>query len=473
MQWRRISKRGRGRALLAGAAVAAVAVVASACGSSSSSATSSLSHAKLNSIGLPIYKQKASITWWNWVPAPYEKNLIADFNKYYPNITVKWVNTGSNTAQYAKLTTDYAAGTGFPDVVDIEYDVVGQYIAKHDLYNMKSIVQRDKAKFWKGTYSLESYGGGVYGVPQNAGWLELAYEPAVWKADHLSVPTNWAQYAHDAQVIHKDNPKEYATYFTTSSTQTQLEAGFMQAADVTPFYESKSGAWTVNIDAPKIQQIMSYWLGLVKQGVVPISTPFTPSWEHQIGQNEYVSYAMPSWCLGKTCIGAYMKKGTKFALAKLPQWPGDNSNGNWGGEGMSVSAKSKYPEAATLFAMFSTLAPKGEADNITSGQIPANNNNRSIKGFNVNIPYFTTKDPYAVYQSVSNLPQSTTFLFGPWWTELSDLFQAEMNQVEAGKISVGAGLAKVQSQLLSYVKGAGYTNTKACKPDSTNDTASC
>jgi multiple sugar transport system substrate-binding protein len=87
-----------------------MAGIVAACGGSSTPATTS---------------GPVTITFWSWVPnLQTEVNL---FEQSHPNIKVKLVNVGAGGVEYTKLTTALKAGTGAPDVAQIEFQFLPQY----------------------------------------------------------------------------------------------------------------------------------------------------------------------------------------------------------------------------------------------------------------------------------------------------------------------------------------------------------
>ncbi len=85
-----------------------IALVASlaACGGATSSPSSTSSG--------PV-----TLTFWTWVPnVQSEVNL---FEQSHPNIKIKVVNAGQGAPEYTKLRTALKAGSGGPDIVQIEF----------------------------------------------------------------------------------------------------------------------------------------------------------------------------------------------------------------------------------------------------------------------------------------------------------------------------------------------------------------
>ena len=88
---------------------------------------------------------KITFTWWTWTTNP--QNVIANFEKAYPNISIpKPPEYGSGGTFYSKLTTALSGGTG-PCVTQVEYDHLPQYLGAHDLVNISQYVNKYKKDF--------------------------------------------------------------------------------------------------------------------------------------------------------------------------------------------------------------------------------------------------------------------------------------------------------------------------------------
>lgn len=79
-------------------------------------------------------KTKTNLTFWTWVPNI--TNEVALFQAKYPAIHVNVVNVGQGAAHYQKLRTAIKAGTGGPDVVQIEFQYLPSFTQGGDLLNM-------------------------------------------------------------------------------------------------------------------------------------------------------------------------------------------------------------------------------------------------------------------------------------------------------------------------------------------------
>ena len=67
----------------------------------------------------PSSSSPVTLTFWTWVPnIQSEVNL---FEQSHPNIKIKVVNAGQGAPEYTKLRTALKAGSGGPDIVQIEF----------------------------------------------------------------------------------------------------------------------------------------------------------------------------------------------------------------------------------------------------------------------------------------------------------------------------------------------------------------
>ncbi len=115
------------------------------------------------------------LTFWTWVPNIDKE--IALFQKKYPAVSVKVVNAGQGTPQYTKLRTALQAGTGAPDVVQIEFQYIPTFTLTNSLLDLAphgASALKDKFVSW--TWSQVSGSGGqVWAIPQDTGPMGLLY----------------------------------------------------------------------------------------------------------------------------------------------------------------------------------------------------------------------------------------------------------------------------------------------------------
>ncbi len=411
----------------------------------------------------PDAHARATLVWWTWTANP--QNVIANFEKKYPWITVKQPpNYGSGSTFYAKLTTALAAGTG-PDVTQVEYDHLPQYVGANDLLNIAKYVSSYKKDFPSWVWGQVSKGSAVYAMPEDIGPMGLIYQPAVLKKYHLPVPATWAQFASDAVTLHKDDPSMYLTYFPVNDAD--IPDGMFWQAGARPYHELSNGTWQVNVDGPVEQKIIKYWATLVKEGAVAVDQDFTADWGHHIAEDRYAAFISAAWS-PTYMIDEYLPKNTtqRYAVAQLPQWSaGAHVGANWGGSTNAVT-KDCPPNLvadAALFAAYINTSKSGltidekpaTAAGGGRGLFPADLARASVAQFNAPVPNFIGNVNAEFSKLAAEVPE--TWQWSPWETEFDTYLPTNLEAAVAGKLAWSQVLPKTQSELVAYAKSAGYT----------------
>ena len=96
--------------------------------------------------GLAAAQSPVQITFWSWVPNIQTE--VNQFNASHPGIQVNYVNAGQGETEYQKLTTALQAGSGAPDVVQVEYQYIPQYVALHGLANIAKYIPANTGKLF-------------------------------------------------------------------------------------------------------------------------------------------------------------------------------------------------------------------------------------------------------------------------------------------------------------------------------------
>jgi multiple sugar transport system substrate-binding protein len=161
----------RGAAWLA--AVAAVSVLA-ACGSSGSSAPTSSSGAQASASpsvlagGSSCSSSATKVTFWAWVPGI--GRAVSAFNKTHPSICVTLEDVGAGSPEYVKISDALKAGSGAPDVAEVEFDELPSFEVTHSLVNIaKYGATKYQSAFLPWAWQEVSQGPAVYAMPSDSG----------------------------------------------------------------------------------------------------------------------------------------------------------------------------------------------------------------------------------------------------------------------------------------------------------------
>ena len=150
-------------------------------------------------------EEGGTITYWTWTPSAEAQ--VAAFEKQYPNVDVKLVNAGTGNDHYTKLQNAIKAGSGGPDVAQVEYQALPQFALPGDLvdltqYGFDELRRRLHAVHLGG----RARGDGLYGLPQDSGPMALFYNQEVFDEHGLEVPTTWDEYIDRGQAAQGGRP---------------------------------------------------------------------------------------------------------------------------------------------------------------------------------------------------------------------------------------------------------------------------
>jgi multiple sugar transport system substrate-binding protein len=454
------------RKALFGVSAALVAVGAVAgCGSAQAGGSdSSQTTQKLKidpKTGYPEYKKSATITWWSWVPNGAQEVKI--FEKYYPNIKVKLVNAGAGATEYTKFSTVLQSGSGIPDVVMLEYDVMPQYISTNALADIKPYLEKYKNKFPQWVWNQVTYQGGVYGVPEDTGPLGLFYQKSVFNKYRLKIPATWEEYKREAMQFHKENPKAYFAYFFNNDAQWILS--LLWQAGVSPF-QRNGDTWKVNFTDPKAVKVLNYWKDLVDSGAVDF-TAEGPQWEKNINSGAYATAVGAAWFDSETLVPwDHNLDKHKWNVAFIPQWEqGAQVDGDFGGSVQAVTKASKYPEAAAIFATFINTQQEELKHDIApakdggGGLFPADSDGFKLPEFNAPNPALDNQKANQEIFSKASSQVYAGFQWSPWSNYVFNQLTSELSKAFTGKESVQQALQNVQDKVVTYAKSQGYKVT--------------
>lgn len=124
---------------------------------------------------------KAELVFWGWDSGNSMKEILADFEKANPGITVKFNNTGTAEKTSTALSNAIAAGNGAPDVVMLEDPTVTQFAVTDGLVDLSEFGADKLADdFAAGPWNKLQYNNKPYALPIDSGPEMFFYNKAVF-----------------------------------------------------------------------------------------------------------------------------------------------------------------------------------------------------------------------------------------------------------------------------------------------------
>jgi len=446
---------------VAGAAAISLLAACSSGGSSSSAGggtTSSPASSASPSVSVVAGGSCSSgatkILFWAWVPGM--GRAVTEFNKTHPNICVTQEDVGAGDPQYVAITNALKAGSGAPDVAEIEFDELPSFEVTHQVVNLVPYGANNyKSKFTPWAWDEVSQGNAVYAIPGDAGPMAFYYNTKLLAQYHITPPTTWAEFAADAAKLHKANPSAYMTNF--SAIDLQWVMSLMAQDNAWPFAYSGGSNVTINWTGPKQMAFASYWQNLLSAHEVNATTDVSATSFADLDKGIDASWLSSAWGPSYFAPDAKTSLGN-WRAAPLPQWAaGANAAANWGGSTYPVFSQSKHPKEAAEFAEW--LNATDASWNITktapSSLFPTYLpllNSASYK--NITVPLSGSSTPGVQFTAAASQIQGV-----PWppfmteaLTQSATVFAGVMN----GKQTLQTAFKNFQTVLVNYAKAQGF-----------------
>jgi multiple sugar transport system substrate-binding protein len=445
-------------AAAAPSATAASSAAVSAAAPSAAPASSAATPVASGSATVPCSPTATKLTMWGWA-AGY--NLaVAEFNKTHPDICVTLENNGASTAEYVKLGDAAKAGSGGPDVAEVEYfDLPSLEITKSLLDLTPYSVASYKATEAPVAWSQVSQGPAVYAMPVDLGPLALYYNSAVLAKYGIAVPTTWADFATAAAKLKAADPGATMTNFDPENSQGIL--ALMQQDGAFPFTYTGGSDLGIHFTGAAETAFATYWQNLLAAKEVATAGEFSPAEWKNFDDGSTASRLSPAW--GPVGMQLSMKASIgDWRAAALPQpTVGGKASGNWGGSTVAVMAASKHPKEAAEFAEW--FGGSADSWKILSGPVagafPAYTPLLNDATFQATtLPISGTSTSNVIFaQAAQNEPDPEwppimTYALTQWTTSFAG--------VAAGTTSLPDAFKSYQAALVKYATAQGFKVTQ-------------
>ena len=429
---------------------AAVAIVASMMlGASLAACSSGGASSGGNDVDAALAKG-GTITYWSWTgQAPAQ---IKAFEKAYPKVKVKLVNAGTNTTEYTKLQNAIKAGSGAPDVAQIEYYAIPQFVLSKSLVDLKQYGFDSLDKdYTPGRCSSVSVGGGLYGLPQDSGPMALFYNKNVFDKYNLQPPKTWDEYVADAKIIHAGDPNAYITSDTGDS-------GFTQSM----IWQAGGRPFSVDGDSVKIdlqdagtKKWADTWNELVENKLLAPIGGWSDDWFKALGNGQIATLAIGAWMPG--VLESSVKDGAgAWRVAPLPNYGDTVSNSENGGGAQSVLKQSKNPALAAGFVRWLNNSKESVKVFLDGGGFPSTTADLNSKAFLDKAPsYFGgQKINEVLAQSAKDVSKGWKYL--PYTVYANSVYGDDVGAQYAKAGDLNEGLKAWQDSLVKYGKSQGF-----------------
>jgi multiple sugar transport system substrate-binding protein len=407
--------------------------------------------------GIPAAARAAdpvTLTFWAWTPGT--QDVVDMFQKKYPDIKINWQNVGQGAPHYVKLRDAIKAGTGLPDVAQMEFNSIPSFKALQALADMgPNLPAESKTEFVDWTWKSVSDGDKVYGIPWDSGPMGLLYRQDVFNDNKLTVPETWDAYAEAAMTISKNKPGTFLTDF--GAADAGWVAAMLWQKGWRPFHLDGTNLH-IAINDQTAKDWANYWQKLIDAKAVDVAPVWTTEWFAGLDNGKYASWVTAAW--GPTLMVSSMKASVgKWRAAKMPQWKaGDYVVSNWGGSTFATFTSTQHPKEAATFAAFMGGDPDaGRYWNQKQFLFPVQKAllaDQSLMG--AKYDFYGGQAVNEIFAEAEDHVDPSVE-FAPFQDYVNTQIQDEFAAAIGGKGTLSDAFDRVQDTIVSYATDQGYT----------------
>jgi multiple sugar transport system substrate-binding protein len=391
------------------------------------------------------------LTVWAWEPTL--KDVVKGFQAKYPNVEVNLVNAGTGNDQYTAVQNAISAGSGVPDVAQIEYYALPQFALGKSLTDLKQFGAAElDGTFTAGPWSSVQAEGGVYGLPMDSGPMALFYNQELFNKHGIAVPKTWDEFLAAGRALKKADPKAYIANDTG-------DAGFTTSliwqAGGKPYKVSGTDV-SVSFTDEGSAKFAETWQKLIDEDLLAPISSWSDEWYKGLGNGTIATLTTGAWMPGNLASGVAEGKG-KWRVAPMPQWKsGATSSAENGGSSLAIPAASGQSALAYGFLQYANVED-GVKTRIDGGAFPATSKDISSDQFlNAEFAYFGGQKANQVFaESAKNVPGGWSYL--PFQVYANSIFNDTVGQAYVSDTKLAAGLTAWQEASVKYGSEQGFT----------------
>jgi cellobiose transport system substrate-binding protein len=366
------------------------------------------------------------------------KELIANYVKLHPNVTVKEIQQEYNQ-HHQQLAQHLAAGSGAADIVAIDEGFIVQFRSTPDkfvnLLDLGAADLKDRWLPWKWAASMSADGKTQIGLGTDVGGLAMCYRKDLLAAaglpsDRDELSAMWPDW--NAFIATGQKFQEAGTGVKWVDSATNMLNPIIAQQPVGYFDTSDQLVFDTN---PGVKTAWDSTMDMISKKESAGLAAFSPEWNAGFKKGKFATVACPAWMMGYIKDQAPDTSG-KWDVAAIP-----GGGGNWGGSFLAIPKESKNPQAAYDLAAYLT-APEQELqifkDTGNLPSLPALYTDPALTGFTN--PFFSDAPVGTIFSDTAAAlqPQYLGTKNGP----VRQAVENVVREVENGSLSADDGWEK-------------------------------
>ena len=284
---------------------------------------------------------------------------------------------------HTKLTTNLATGSGAGDVVVVDVEKIGPFVASGGLVNLSASFKADQYKDDFAPYAWaqgQGADGDVYGIPVDLGPGVMYYRRDLLKdtGENINeVIKNWDSYIAYGEELKKNN-----VYLIASAADVAQAIIFTTVGDNEGLYFDAKGEPIVT--SPRFVKAFTIAKEIRDKGLDARITAWSNEWYEGFRKGTFATQLSGAWLLGHLQNWIAPETSGKWGVENLP----NGIYGSWGGSFLSIPKQSEHKEAAWKLIQYMTTEREVQLKHFeTIGAFPANKTTYDSPIFNEEIPF--------------------------------------------------------------------------------------
>ncbi|MFE7504539.1 ABC transporter substrate-binding protein [Promicromonospora sp. NPDC057488] len=388
---------------------------------------------------------------WAWEPTL--EHVVEDFEAEYPNVNVELANVGTGNDHYVVLQNAIRAGSGVPDVAQVEYYALPQFSIAGSLADLAPLGASElDGAYSPGTWGSVTDGDAVYGLPIDSGPMALFYNARTFEAAGVEVPATWAEFVDAARKI---NAYDSETHLIADDGNAGFATSMIWQAGGTPFAVDGTTV-TVDLADEGSARFAQMWQQLLDEDLVAKVPEWSDEWFQRLGDGTIAALVTGAWMPANLESGAPGASGD-WRVAPMPQWTeGGTATAENGGSALSITEASDKKALAYGFLQYAN-AGDGVQVRLDHGNFPATT-------ADLTSPEFLAKEPeYFGGQRINEVLSASATGVLPGWQYLpyqvyaNSKFPDTVGQAYTGSTTLSDGLGTWQESIVKYGNEQGFT----------------
>ncbi|WHP17379.1 sugar ABC transporter substrate-binding protein [Cellulomonas sp. ES6] len=395
--------------------------------------------------------ESGSLLVWAWDNTV--EPIAESYMDEHPDVTIDVVNAGTGNDQYTALQNAVAAGSGIPDLAQVEYYAVPQFAIGGALADISGLGASDlEGTYSPGPWSAVHQGDAIYGLPMDSGPMALFYNTTVFEKYGVDVPTTWDEYLDAARALHAADP---SVYIANDTGDAGFTTSMIWQAGGHPFQVDGTDV-TIDLADAGSQKFADLWQQLIDEDLLAPISSWSDEWYQGLGNGTIASLTIGAWMPGNLEAGVEQASG-QWRVAPMPQWEaGASASAENGGSALSVMEASQNKDLAYDFLTYLSNGP-GTRIRIDAGGFPATTADLESDAFlGKESEYFGgQKINEVLSQSAADVVEGWQYL--PFQVYANSIFNDTVGQAYVSDTSLADGLAAWQEQVTTYGNDQGFT----------------